>query len=89
MRTHEASERQRKLHNEIAGKIVESIVRPPIEAGGSSIDVLIVLESVVAGVLSVVIKVGGDAHVLEEFFDGVRQRMAHVRLDDLPPAGRA
>ena len=46
-------------------------------------DVLLLRESVVTGVLSVIIKLGGDEPVLK-FIEGVRQRMAEIRLGDLP-----
>jgi hypothetical protein len=43
--------KQTDVHNRIVGDIVRSIVQPPIEAGGSFISVLVVLESVTLGVL--------------------------------------
>ena len=46
--------------------------------------VLLLLESVVTGVLSVIVKQGGDEPVLDSFIEGVRQRMAEIRLGDLP-----
>lgn len=39
------------LHNKLAGKIVADIVKPVIEAGGTSSDYLVLLESVVVGVM--------------------------------------
>jgi hypothetical protein len=52
--------------------------------GGDEMDVLLLLESVVTGVLSVIVKLGGDEPVLDSFMEGVRQRMAEIRLGDLP-----
>ena len=49
------------LHNQLAGKIVASIVKPPLDHGGSETDVLVLLESVVAGVVLAITRLGGDA----------------------------
>lgn len=40
---------QSELHNRLAGEIVKSIVMPPLEAGGDFKDVMVLLESVIAG----------------------------------------
>lgn len=40
-----------ELHNRLAGKIVADIVKPVIEAGGTSSDYLVLLESIVVGVM--------------------------------------
>lgn len=80
---------QTELHNRLAGQIVASIVRPPMVAGGGPTDVLVLLESVVTGVLTAVVKLGGEGPVLDVFIDGVRERMARIRLEDIRPAGRA
>lgn len=77
------------LHNEAAGRIVADIVRPTINAGGEISDVLVLLESVVTGVLTVAVKLGGDNAVLDIFAEGVRDRMAKIRLGDLPVAGQS
>lgn len=84
---------QSDLHNRIVGEIVRSIVVPPLEAGGDYKSVLIVLESVVAGVLLAMVKLGGDNIVLDVLMEGVKARveeiMARRRLGPLPPAGTA
>jgi hypothetical protein len=77
---------QSELHNQIVGNIVRSIVKPPIEAGGSFKDVLVVLESVVAGVLLAGIKLGGDKPVLEVFMKNVADRLADLRTGRARPA---
>jgi hypothetical protein len=83
------SETQTEIHNRLAGQIVASIVKPPLEAGGDMTDVLVLLESVVTGVLTAVVKLGRDGPVLDLFIDGVRDRMAKIRLSDIRPAGRS
>lgn len=77
------------LHNILAGKIVSDIVRPTIGVGGTIPDVLVLLESVVVGVLTLAVKIGGDNHVLDIFEASVRERMAKIRLGNLPPSGSA
>lgn len=78
---------QRELHNRLAGPIVASIVRPPLDAGGEPEDVLILLESVIVGVSLAVIKLGGDDKVLDVVLERARDRLAELRLGPLPPAG--
>lgn len=80
---------QTEIHNRIAGEIVASIVKPPLEAGGKFTDVLVVLESVVVGVMLVGVKLGGDEIVLDTLVAGVKKRLAEQRLGDLPAAGRS
>jgi len=77
-----------EIHNRDAGRIVTEIVKPTLDAGGEMTDVLVLLESVVTGVLSIAVKLGGDNDVLDIFIAGVRQRMAEIRLGniDLPGA---
>ena len=83
-----SNEKQTELHNRIAGPIVASIVKPVMDAGGSYTDVLVVLESVVVGVMLVVVKLGGDNIVLDVFFEAIRARLAKDRLEPITPRGR-
>lgn len=80
---------QVKLHNALAGQIVASIVRPPMEAGGSFEDVLILTESVILGVILTVVKLGGDEIVLDTVIERVKQRLAENRLKDIDTKGTA
>lgn len=77
------------VHNELAGKIAAQIVRGPIEAGGTTTDVLVLAESVLVGVALATIKLGGDERVLDVMFEGARKRLAELRLKDLPIGGSA
>lgn len=83
------AEAQYDIHNRIAGEIVASIVRPPVDAGGSYTDVLVVLESVVVGVMLVVAKLGGDEVLLDTMVKGAKQRLAELRLGDIGTKGSA
>ncbi|MGE0289300.1 MAG: hypothetical protein AB7I42_26505 [Bradyrhizobium sp.] len=77
------------LHNELAGKIVASIVRPAYAVRGSFTDILVLTESVLVGVCLTCVKLGGDEKVLDVMVDGARQRLAEIRLKDLQTEGRA
>ena len=77
------------LHNQLAGKVVASIVKPPLDNGGDTKDVLVLLESVVTGVVLAVTKLGGDEIVIDTFMEGVKERLAKDRLTDHETAGEA
>lgn len=78
---------QSELHNKIAGQIVASIVKPPLDAGGSFTDVLVVLESVILGVILVSVKLGGDDKVLDLVMERVKERLAQQRLGKIETVG--
>lgn len=80
---------QTELHNKLAGEIVRSIVKPPLEAGGQFTDVLVLLESVVVGVLLAGVRLGGAEIVADTVFDRVRTRLAELRIGPIPTEGRA
>ena len=66
-------------HNLKAGQIVEEIIRPTIEAGGSFLSVLVLLESVITGTILFGVKDGGDDPVLKMLFKHVRERLKQIR----------
>lgn len=78
-----------EIHNRDVGDLVRRIVKPTIDAGGDMKDVLVLLESVAAGVLAVAVKFGGDNDVLAVFSAGLAERMAQIRLGDVKPEGSA
>ena len=80
---------QGDLHNQLAGKIVASIVKPPLDNGGGTADVLVLLESVITGVVLAVTKLGGDEIVLDTITESVKERLAKDRLGDRVTAGEA
>lgn len=77
------------LHNRLAGEIVASIVRPAFQVRGSITDIMVLTESVLVGVCLTCVKLGGDERVLDTMMQGVRQRLAEIRLKDLEAEGRA
>lgn len=81
--------KQSEIHNRLAGKIVSSIVKPPIEAGGGYTDVLVLLESTIVGVMLVVAKLGGDEIVLDTVVANAKKRLAELRLGGIKTEGRA
>lgn len=81
--------KQAELHNELAGQIVASIVKPPLETGGDMTDVLILLESVIMGVMLMTAKLGGDEILLDVVVERVKARLAEKRLGGIETAGRA
>lgn len=77
--------KQSELHNRIAVEVVKQIVKPPIEAGGKTSDVLVILESVVAGVITACGKIDGwDANgrdsMLMVLEGGVRNRLVEMAV---------
>lgn len=76
-------------HNQLAGPIVSSIVAPVIEAGGGASDILVLLESVAAGVIHVVTRLGGEEVVIDTFAAGLRKRVADLALRKTSPKGSA
>lgn len=84
---------QSELHNRMVGEIVKSIVIPPLTSGGDFKDVMVVLESVIAGVVLGMFKLGGDNIVLDTVMDQakarVREIMARDRLGPLETKGSA
>lgn len=76
-----------ELHNELAGKIVSDIVRPMILEGMTGTQALVLLESVIAGVCLAIVKLGGDEIILDKLMDGVKLRLAEIRLRNIEPWG--
>lgn len=76
---------QADIHNRLAGEIVSRIVTAPVETGGSTRDVMALLESVVTGVLEVCARLDGhnpaqrDA-MLMALESGVRERLVEMTV---------
>ena len=68
---------QSEIHNRLAGAIVVSIVKLPLMAGGSPTNVL------------ALVNLGGDEKVLDLLTEGVRKRMAEIRLGRTEVGGNA
>lgn len=78
-----------KLHNQVAPAALKALCTPIIDAGGDGIDIMVALESVVAGAFVMAVRLGGDNIVLDTLMDRVRERLAEDRLGNILPAGRA
>lgn len=77
-----------KRHNDISRDLLMRIVKPVLEAGGGTSDVMVILESVVAGVLTACAEIDGKdtKHrdgMLMALEDGVRGR-----LETIPVKGK-
>lgn len=74
-------DKQTALHNQLAGKIVKEIVATPLSAGGEPGDVLVLTESILTGVMLMLVKDDGDdGPVLDALMNGVKRRLAAIRL---------
>jgi len=74
-----------KRHNEISRDLLFRIVKPVIDAGGTTSEVMVILESVVAGVLTACAKIDGrdEAHrdgMLMALESRVRERLLTIPL---------
>lgn len=79
-----------EFHNRIALGIVGEIVTTPIQHGGDANDVMVLLESVVAGVfMSVITDHAGDEVAMRILHGNVIERLAKARLGIHQPAGHA
>ena len=84
----EAPEGPSELHNRLAGQIVASIIKPVLDRRGDTAEILVLLESVVAGVLLGTVKLGGDEIVFDELIGNVKNRLADMRLSNIKPSGQ-
>lgn len=78
---------QEDLHDTLVGPIVRAIVRTPLEHGGTMLDVLVILESVIVGVILAGVRPGGDEITIDALAVNAKRRLAALRLGDTPPAG--
>lgn len=69
------------LHNKQAGAIVRRIVKPTLAAGGDFKDILVLLESVVAGTVGFVGNGGGDDKIIDHLAEGAKGRVESMRAD--------
>lgn len=72
-------------HNELSRDLLMRIVKPVIDNGGTTSELMVILESVVAGVLTACAKIDGTnaAHrdgMLMGLEDGVRNRLEKLPI---------
>lgn len=65
---------------EMVQAIVEAIVAQPLLAGGTFLDVIVLLKMVNVGVLLASVQVGGDDEVIEKMMGMVKVGVAEYRL---------
>jgi len=68
-----------EIHQRDAPRIVESIIRPMLDAGGDQFDVMVMLESVVAGVMVWATKEGSEELVVGVMAESIKERMRDLR----------
>lgn len=68
-----------ELHNKLATKTVADMVAPILAAGGSGGDVLVLLESVTAGVFATMVKHEYFEQTLKAFTENVEGRLVELR----------
>lgn len=84
-------------HNKAAGEIVRRIVADTEAAGGDFRDVMVLLESVAAGVIMVLVREEGDDPTVDLLAEGLKKRIKDLRerrradaaLAATPPQGNA
>lgn len=75
--------------NAAAQAALRAMAGPIIEHSLPGRDLLVAAESVVAGALLLIVKLGGDEPALEVFTENVRERLASARLGGLEAEGQA
>ncbi|MBI5111340.1 MAG: hypothetical protein HZA68_05110 [Rhodovulum sp.] len=78
---------QEDLHDTLVGPIVRAILCTPLEYGGTTHDVLVILESVIVGVMFAGVRQSGDEIIIDALATNAKQRLAALRLGVTPPAG--
>ena len=77
------------LRDMLIAPLIAAIVTPIIEGQDATADVLLLVECVVAGVLSTVVPPAYDDQTLPTFEVNIRRRLAMLRLEQAPLAGSA
>ena len=77
---------QRDLHNRLAGDIVQAMIEPIRDSGGTPADVLVLLESIIAGIVLIIAEETDDEEVLEVLFERLRERLPALRRRGPPPS---
>ena len=77
----------KELHNRLAKQIVSQIINEPIAAGGTISDVMMLCESVLAGVVLRWFQLGSDVKAFDLIVTRVKERLAKARMEDLETKG--
>lgn len=77
-------EAARQYHNTAAPLIVKMICKNAVDSPDGVPDVLLLLETVAAGVVTFLAKPGSDDHaIVDELLDGIKGRVAELRQKEL------
>lgn len=74
------TEKLSETHNKLAGPIITAIITPIVKAGGNYEDVIILLETIIAGTILFISKPGGEGIIWDTLHDGVRERLDELRV---------
>ena len=79
-----------KLHGRLAPRIVRTIIKQPLQHGGDRVDSLVLLETVIVGLIYAFTDNFDRQDLLaESIHEGVKARLADIRLKEVEPAGTA
>jgi hypothetical protein len=72
-----------------AAELIEEIVQPVIDRGGTVSEIMELTEDMLVGVCLLVLPMGADKNILEIMLANARHRLADIRLIEVDPAGHA
>jgi hypothetical protein len=73
-----------RRHNDISRDLLMRIVKPVIEAGGTTGEVMVILESVVAGVLTACAEIDGHSAEQRDGMLMALEARVRARLETIP-----
>lgn len=88
-RTPEQNERVRKAHGRAVRKAIEIILQAASRSGGDGIDMTIMAESVMVGILGLSVAPDGYEDTVDIIAKRVKKRLAENRLMRMPVEGNA
>ena len=68
-----------EVHNQLAGPIITAIITPVVKAGGNYQDVIVLLETIIAGTILFISKPGGEGIIWDALHEGVGERLVDLR----------
>lgn len=76
---------QSNLHNELAPKILKEIVKRVTKTGGTPRDMMVIVESVAAGIVIFGAIPGMHGQAIDELTTGIKRRVSEMLLNDERP----
>lgn len=68
-----------EVHNQLAGPIITAIITPVVKAGGNYEDVIVLLETIIAGTILFISKPDGEGIIWDAIHEGVMTRMEDLK----------